>query len=170
MVEFGRLLLFPSAAELKLQREWTLREAERVGSVELELLALRATRQFGYAYAPYSNFFVGAAVLADSGEIYSGNNAEIAIFTSTIHAEQLAIAKAISEGEIKEGNRKFITALAVTLNSEDVSMPCGLCRQSILEHCDNALVLAVNKYSEIKAISSVRALLPFAFTPSALGK
>jgi len=88
------------------------------------------------AYAPYTDFYVGAALLAESGKIYTGVNIENAALSPTICAERTAFAKAISEGE-----RKF-SAIAVCghKDSEPYSFayPCGVCRQTMSEFCDPA--------------------------------
>ncbi len=171
MNKFERLLLLPSVADLELEQTWVLKAANEIGVDELEQLALRATRQKDRAYAPYSNYYVGAALLTESGNIYSGNNVEVVDYSGTTHAEQLAIVQAVAAGEIVHDNRKFIRAIAVTVNSEEGrGVPCGACRTKILEHCDNALVLTVNKRGMVKGLTSARAILPFAFTPAALGK
>ena len=82
------------------------------------------------AYAPYSNFKVGAAVLAKSGKVYTGCNIENASYGLSICAERVAIFKAISE-------REDISAIAVASDSGN-SQPCGSCRQVILEFNPNA--------------------------------
>lgn len=82
------------------------------------------------AYAPYSNFKVGAAVLAESGEIYTGCNIENASFGATNCAERTAIFKAVSTGERK------IKAVAIVSSSGDITYPCGVCRQVMSEFMD----------------------------------
>jgi cytidine deaminase len=79
------------------------------------------------AYVPYSKFKVGAAVLTSSGKIYTGSNIENISFGSSICAERVALAKAISDGE------RNISAIAVTSDSLDYVFPCGICRQFIAE-------------------------------------
>ena len=117
------------------------------------------------AYAPYSHYPVGAAVLTKSGKVFGGFNVENAAYTTTIHAEQAAIIRAIAGGELKEG-RKFIKALAVVHDGN--TMPCGICRQMILEFCDDALIINANPQSKILGISCLSELLPHAFGPSDL--
>lgn len=81
----------------------------------------------GNAYAPYSNFKVGAAVLAESGRIYSGCNVENASYGLSVCAERVAILKAVSEGE------REIRAVAISNSSGKPSPPCGACRQVMAE-------------------------------------
>ena len=86
------------------------------------------------AYAPYSEFFVGAALLAASGKVYLGCNIENSAYSATICAERVAFSKAISEGE-----REFV-AIAVVGGKDDTSTPCypcGVCRQFIAEFCNS---------------------------------
>ncbi len=89
------------------------------------------------AYAPYSKFRVGAALLSEGGRVYTGCNIENAAYSPTLCAERTAFAKAISEGE-----RKF-KAIAVVGGREDQDIsrlencsPCGVCRQVMVEFCD----------------------------------
>src|SRR3989339_2003062 len=99
------------------------------------------------AYAPYSNFLVGAAVQGDSGKIYGGCNVENASYGMTICAERVAITKAVSEGETG------IKKIAIVTSSDEVSFPCGACRQVLAEFAKNAEVLCCgtkgkcNKYT-----------------------
>ena len=82
------------------------------------------------AYAPYSNFRVGAALLAKSGRIYTGCNIENVSFSATNCAERTAIFKAVSEGE-----REF-EAIVINGDNHDYLAPCGICRQVLAEFCD----------------------------------
>ena len=91
-----------------------------------------------YAYAPYSHFQVGAALLAKSGNVYTGCNIENAAYTPGNCAERTAFFKAISEGE-----REF-TAIAIVGGPEGkqpdgICPPCGVCRQVMMEFCDPEL-------------------------------
>lgn len=79
------------------------------------------------AYAPYSNFKVGAALLTESGKIYTGCNIENLSFGATVCAERVAIFKAISEGE------KSFTKIAIVSSSGEETFPCGICRQVMIE-------------------------------------
>ena len=119
------------------------------------------------AYAPYSGYKVGVAVLTQTGKIFTGANAERVSYSETDHAEQAAITAAVNSGAAV-GNRKFLRAVVVT--HVDTSAPCGHCRQIIMEHCDNCLVIVASETGVIRYISSMKILLPHEFTPSALGK
>ena len=126
-----------------------------------KLLARKAIEAKKYAYTPYSNFNVGAAVLTESGNVYTGCNIENASFTPTICAERTAIAKAISEGD------KKIKSIAVTGDSE-WTFPCGVCRQVIREFSDkNTKVIIVKSEEEYKEYT-VEDLLPNSFGPEDL--
>ncbi|WP_456398487.1 cytidine deaminase [Mesoaciditoga sp.] len=107
------------------------------------------------AYAPYSNFKVGAALETKSGKIYTGANVENSSFGLSMCAERIAIFKAVSEGE-----REF-KRLAVIANTKDVVSPCGACRQVMAEFGNFEVVLA-NTSGKIK-ITDVSSLLPGAF-------
>lgn len=84
------------------------------------------------AYAPYSNFKVGAAVLAESGKVYTGCNVENASYGLTVCAERVAIQKAVSEGE------RRISAVAIVAGENGIGRPCGACLQVISEFAVSA--------------------------------
>lgn len=96
-----------------------------------EKLIKEAIKARELAYAPYSNFKVGAAVLTEDDVIYSGCNIENASFGATNCAERTAIFKAVSEG------KKIIKAVAVIGDTESYTYPCGICRQVIAEFAEN---------------------------------
>jgi cytidine deaminase len=123
-----------------------------------ELIAnARAARE--RAYAPYSNFKVGAALLGKSGRVYTGCNVENAAYSHTTCAERTAIFKAVSEGE-----REFKMIAVVTENG---AYPCGTCRQVMMEFApDMTAIIADTKGNARLAI--VRDLLPAGFTPEQL--
>lgn len=112
------------------------------------------------AYVPYSGFRVGAAVLTEEGEIFSGCNIETASYSPTICAERTAIFKAISEG-----NRK-IKAIAVVGDS-DFTYPCGVCRQVIREFGKDAIIIIANSEENYKKYT-LDELLPYSFGPEDL--
>jgi len=108
-----------------------------------------------HAYAPYSTYHVGAAVLGGSGRIYSGCNVENTSYGLTVCAERVAIWKAISEGE------REIVALLVA--SENGATPCGACRQVLFEFGPTARVLLSGADGTQKELT-LDDLLPDAFT------
>jgi len=108
-----------------------------------------------YAYAPYSHYPVGAALLASSGKIYSGVNVENASFPIGICAEPVAVYKAVSEGE-----RSFE---AIAIVSSNGATPCGFCRQVLSEFGLNILVIVANEDGKILQETLVADLLPGAF-------
>lgn len=124
---------------------------------ELMLLAVSARE---YAYAPYSGFRVGAALLTEGGKVYTGCNVENAAYTPTNCAERTAVFKAVSEGE-----RRF-TAIAVvggsgdTLN--DLCAPCGVCRQVLAEFSSGSLRILLGTPENI-TVTSLAELLPYSF-------
>jgi len=112
------------------------------------------------AYVPYSNFRVGAAILMENGEVYTGCNIEIASYSPTICAERTAIFKAISEGKRK------IKAIAVVGDS-DYTYPCGVCRQVIREFGKDAIIIVANSEKDYKKYR-LNELLPYSFGPEDL--
>ena len=109
------------------------------------------------AYAPYSRFSVGAALECEDGTVYTGCNVENAALGSTICAERTAVCKAVSEG-----HRRF-RRLAVYAEGTDYCMPCGACRQFLVEFSPDMEVLcskAGGRYVSYK----LKDLLPYAFT------
>jgi cytidine deaminase len=113
-----------------------------------------------WAYAPYSEYAVGAALLTSSGKIYDGANVENAVYGATTCAERVAVVKAVSEGE-----RKF-TAIAVATNN--AGTPCGTCRQVLSEFGGDIQVLIVNGEGKVEQETTVAELLPGAFGPQDL--
>jgi len=113
-----------------------------------------------WAYVPYSNYKVGAAVLTDSGRIYDGVNIENAAFPVTVCAERTAIFKAVSDGE-----RNFQAIAVVT---RDGGMPCGSCRQVMAEFGPDMLVIVADERGKIIAEKKLSDLLPDMFTSQSL--
>ena len=97
------------------------------------------------AYAPYSNFKVGAAVLCKSGKIFSGCNVENSSFPISSCAERTAICKAVSEGE-----RDFIAIAIVGGDLSEYCFPCGMCRQLMVEFNDDLDVIVAKSLSDYK--------------------
>lgn len=112
-----------------------------------------------YAHAPYSKYRVGSALLAGSGNVYSGVNVENASYGLAICSERTAYVKAISEGE-----REFLAIAVVTDNG---GAPCGACRQFMSEFSLDTLVIQADKKGAYMT-ATVGDLLPDAFTPEKL--
>ena len=108
-----------------------------------------------HAYAPYSDFSVGAALLAESGRVYTGCNVENSSFGLTCCAERIALFKAVSEGE-----REFLK-LALVGQENTLILPCGACRQVLFEFAPDITVITLDK-DEIKGYS-LKELLPEGF-------
>ena len=114
----------------------------------------------GYAYAPYSNYAVGSALRTKTGRIFTGVNIENAAYPHTMCAERVAIFKAVSEGE-----KEFDVISVVTDNG---GSPCGGCRQVLAEFGLDTIVLMADKNGHLVKETTVRELLPEAFTPEKL--
>ena len=127
----------------------------------------RALEMVKRAYAPYSRFQVGAAVLAESGRIYGGANVENASFGATVCAERNAVFAAVLAGE------RRLRAVAVCGGRDgvvtDFCPPCGICRQVLREFCDPKTfrVLLVKSATEVRELSLER-LLPESFGSESL--
>jgi cytidine deaminase len=127
---------------------------QRVGLVD----AAREARD--WAYAPYSNYRVGAALLAASGKVYTGVNVENAAYPTGICAERVAVFKAVSEGE-----REFQAIVVVTSNG---GSPCGACRQVLAEFGLGTAVIIADEFGRVIQETTVAGLLPGAFGPEDL--
>ncbi len=112
------------------------------------------------AYAPYSNFAVGAAALVSDGGIYRGCNIENASFGLTVCAERVAVFKAISDGHLD------IVAVAVVTSAPKLCKPCGACRQVIAEfsQADNPIMVVSAGPTGETEIQTILDLLPDTFT------
>ena len=114
------------------------------------------------AYAPYSNYPVGAVLRTRTGRLYTGVNVENAAYPQTMCAERVAIYKAVSEGE-----KEFEVITVVTDNG---GSPCGGCRQVMAEFGLDTVVILADGSGKLVKETTVRDLLPDAFTPLQLGK
>ena len=128
-----------------------------------ESLIEAAKRARLQSVAPFSNFLVGAAVKAGSGKIYTGCNIESASYGLTVCAERVAIWKGLSEGE-----RQF-TEMAVVADTENLTPPCGTCRQIIWEFARNSTIVFANLNGQTEAFH-IAELLPRAFDARFLKK
>ena len=120
-----------------------------------------AARAREFAYAPYSNYCVGAALLAEDGRIFTGCNVENAGFSATNCAERTAIFKAVSEGA-----QRFLAIAVVGGKRGEVSPlcpPCGVCRQVLAEFCPPDLTVLLGT-PENPDVYSLGELLPLSFT------
>lgn len=129
---------------------------------EMQELIQKALEARGMAYAPYSHYLVGAALLAEDGSLYQGGNIENASYGATNCAERTAVFKAVSDG------KRRIKALAVTGGIEgsdptDYAYPCGICRQVLQEFGTEDMTLIIAKSVTDYREFSLKELLPFGF-------
>ena len=130
--------------------------------MDFELLISEAKKARENAYAPYSGFTVGAALLTKDGKIFRGCNLESSVFSPSLCAERVALAKAISEGETD-----FVAIAIVGAPSGEAPVepcyPCGVCRQVLSEHVDiSAFAVVVEEEGEAR-VCTLADLLPRAF-------
>lgn len=131
-----------------------------VTEIDLTQLVSEAVAARLNAYAPYSGYSVGAALLAGSGKIYRGANVENAAYPSSMCAERAAVFDAVSNGER--------TLLAIAVVTENGGMPCGACRQVLSEFGLGAMVAIATPDGEIVLQTTVSDLLPHSFGPANL--
>jgi cytidine deaminase len=112
------------------------------------------------AYAPYSKYHVGAALLTDSGEIFDGVNVENAVYSLTICAERNAVFQAVTHGH------QDLKAIAVA--TDNGGSPCGSCRQVLSEFGPDMEVYLVDRSGSVVLETTIRELLPQAFGPTHL--
>ena len=116
-------------------------------STYLHYLSL-AQQAMQYAYAPYSNFHVGACLVCQDGSVYTGCNIENASYGATVCAERTALFKAVSEG------KRHFTLLAITSDSQSYTFPCGLCRQALSEFAPDLKILCACR--QIESLKFIR--------------
>ena len=124
--------------------------------MEYKELYEKACEMLPKAYAPFSKFRVGAALLSKDGEIFTGVNVENSSFGGTICAERTAFVKAVSEGV-----REF-KAIAI-VSSEGEAWPCGICRQFMKEFCDDDFVIITGDDTDTIRTYTLPELLPEGF-------
>jgi cytidine deaminase len=134
----------------------TLTKEEKQSLIDL---ANEARRR---AYVPYSNYPVGAALRTTTGRLFTGVNVENAAYPTTICAERVAVFKAVSEGE-----REFEVIAVVTDNG---GAPCGSCRQVLAEFGLDTIVLIADGQGRLVKQTTLKELLPEAFTPESLSR
>ncbi len=108
------------------------------------------------AYAPYSNFKVGAALLTETGKVYTGANVENSTFGLTVCAERVAVFKAVNRGE-----KKF-SKIVVVADKDPPITPCGACRQVLSEFAEDLKIVCANLQGKVERYS-LKELLPEAF-------
>jgi cytidine deaminase len=128
-----------------------------------QLLRERSLGAMDRAYAPYSSFRVGAALLAADGSIVEGCNVENAAYPAGMCAERVAVGAAVARG------LRDFQALALATEAETPTPPCGICRQVLMEFAPNLSVLSVTRKGA-EARWTMSELLPDAFTPTSLGR
>lgn len=133
-----------------------------------EALCAAAIEAMGKAYAPYSGYKVGAALLTADGKVYTGCNIENASYTPTVCAERTAIFKAVSEGE-----RDF--AMLAVCGGKDGQLsgafpPCGVCRQVMAEFCSKDMPVLLVKGAGSYDVCTLGELLPYAFNTNYIEK
>ena len=133
------------------------------GSRQRTVLAERAMSAKERAYAPYSGFRVGAALLATDGSITEGCNVENASYPAGMCAERGAISTAVARGV-----RDFV-AIVIATDAEQPTPPCGICRQVMMEFAPRLEVISVTR-GGADARWMMSDLLPAAFTPTSLGR
>lgn len=129
------------------------------------MVAANEARKF--AYTPYSNFKVGAALLTKSGKLYTGCNIENSSYTPTVCAERTAVFKAVSEGE------SDFAVIAVVGGKDENPLefcsPCGVCRQVLAEFCGEDFRILLGNPEKFQSYT-VDEILPFSFTKKDLNK
>jgi cytidine deaminase len=126
-------------------------------------LTERAMGAMERAYAPYSSFRVGAALLAADGSVTEGCNVENAAYPAGICAERAAVAAAVTRGV-----RSF-RALVIATEADAPAPPCGICRQVLMEFAPELSIVSVTR-AGAEARWTMAELLPHAFTPTSLGR
>jgi cytidine deaminase len=124
-------------------------------------LAVSALVARMHAHAPFSNFLVGAALEDETGRVHTGCNVENATYGLTLCAERLAVFKAISEGA-----RNF-KSIAIATDSDNLTPPCGACRQILWEFCGDIEVILVNPRGKMETLQ-LKDLFPRPFDASFL--
>lgn len=128
----------------------------------MDTLIERAREALTTAYVPYSEYRVGAALRTADGEIFTGCNIENANYSNSLHAEEVAIGAAVAAGH-QEFDR-----LAVSSGVRDGVTPCGMCRQTLAEFCDDDLTIVCDCGDDAVATYTLGELLPETITESTL--
>ncbi|PSP82886.1 cytidine deaminase [Halobacteriales archaeon QS_1_68_17] len=126
-------------------------------------LVARARSAAEAAYAPYSEYPVGAAIATADGGVYTGCNVENANYSNSLHAEEVAVGAAV-----RDGHRSF-DRVAVSSAARDAVTPCGMCRQTLAEFCDPGTVVVCDA-GDGTVEYTLGELIPDTITPGHLGK
>jgi cytidine deaminase len=124
--------------------------------METKKLITQAINLLTNAYSPYSKFRVGAALLTGDGSVFLGCNIENASYPATICAERVAASAAIAAGK-----RDFVK-IAIVADSDELCLPCGICRQFLYEFAPDMRIIAANKSGDYQEYT-LRELYPYAF-------
>ena len=133
----------------------------RAGAPSLESARAAALAAMERAYAPYSDFRVGAVLVGDDGSVFAGCNVENSAYPVGICAERAALAAAVAAGV-----RRFDILVVVT-EADEPTPPCGMCRQALVEFTPDLAIVSYTKHGG-EAQWSLATLLPHPFTPAAL--
>jgi cytidine deaminase len=128
-----------------------------VMAMDFKLLVNAATEAKNNSYSPYSKFRVGAALLTDTREIFTGANIENISYGAGICAERVAFSKAVSEGY------NDFAAIAIASDSDDFIYPCGICRQFMAEFVSKQFIVICSKRNGEYKELTIDGLLPNAF-------
>jgi cytidine deaminase len=132
-------------------------------SPEVQLLVEKARQVQARAWAPYSNFHVGAAIVDAQGDVHVGCNVENVSFGGTVCAERNAVAAAVAAG------RRDLKLCVVTVQIDTPATPCGFCRQVLAEFNPTMQIICVGAGGRVLQ-TSLDVLLPGAFTPAQLNE
>lgn len=127
-------------------------------TIPWEMLFEAALQARARAYAPYSRFSVGAAVLTGRGDIVAGCNVENASYGLSLCAERCAIASAVAQGSQR------LLAVAIVVDTREPCPPCGMCRQAMAELAGPTLPVRTRNLAGAEARFQLKELLPHAFT------
>jgi len=133
----------------------------QAGAPSLELARDAALGVMENAYAPYSQFRVGAALVGVNGAIFTGCNVENSAYPAGICAERSALASAVA------GGVKQFSMLVIATEADDPTPPCGMCRQALVEFAPRLTIVSCTKHGG-EAQWDLSTLLPHPFTPAAL--
>jgi len=131
--------------------------------MDIEALVATARDAQQRAIAPYSEYEVGAAIATADGTHYGGCNFEVANYSNSLHAECVALVRALFD------EHRSFDAIAVTTADRSGATPCGLCRQTLLEYCDPSLQVYTDRGAAVDKYE-LGELLPAAFTGDELDR